>query len=122
MWPTFNFNNIVVYERITISRDRIKTGDVIIAWSPTDSHKLVCKRVRGCEGERIQTRNLQGHVVECVVPRGHVWLEGDNPPNSNDSRSYGPVPAALVNAKVVYKIWPISEAGPVESKILDHSR
>lgn len=26
------------------------------------------------------------------VPKGHVWLEGDNSENSIDSRTYGPVP------------------------------
>ena len=26
------------------------------------------------------------------MPRGHVWLEGDNKAASHDSRHYGPVP------------------------------
>lgn len=40
------------------------------------------------------------------IPRGHVWLEGDNPENSMDSRNYGPVPAALVQGRVVGRVWP----------------
>lgn len=38
------------------------------------------------------------------VPKGHVWLQGDNQFVSRDSREYGPVPAALVKGKVVFKV------------------
>lgn len=39
------------------------------------------------------------------VPPGHVWLEGDNAANSTDSRSYGPIPLAMVHGRVFYKVW-----------------
>jgi signal peptidase I len=42
-----------------------------------------------------------------VVPDGHVWLEGDNPSNSSDSRHYGPVPASLIVGRVLFRIWPL---------------
>jgi type IV secretory pathway protease TraF len=38
------------------------------------------------------------------VPPGQVWLEGDNPFNSTDSRTYGPVPLALVRGVVRFKV------------------
>ena len=47
------------------------------------------------------------------VPPGHVWLQGDNPLNSTDSRTYGPVPAALVRGRVFCRVWPPAQAGPV---------
>ena len=78
------------------------------------------------------------------MPRGHVWIEGDNESNSNDSNQFGPVAAGLIDACVRraaglylgrdlgeylgsrgrdaalcsrrYKLWPPSEAGPVERK------
>ncbi|CAM9526924.1 unnamed protein product, partial [Phaeothamnion confervicola] len=40
------------------------------------------------------------------VPPGHVWLEGDNPDNSTDSRSYGPVPLAMIRGRVWARLWP----------------
>ena len=42
------------------------------------------------------------HVVQ--VPEGHVWLQGDNPINSTDSRHYGPVPYALLRGRAFLKV------------------
>ena len=38
------------------------------------------------------------------IPRGHVWLQGDNLDNSTDCRDYGPIPYALVSGRVVMKV------------------
>jgi hypothetical protein len=43
-------------------------------------------------------------VTLCQVPKGHVWLQGDNAYNSTDSRHYGPVPYALIQGKVFYRV------------------
>ncbi|CAH0520762.1 unnamed protein product [Peronospora belbahrii] len=43
------------------------------------------------------------------IPKGHVWLEGDNKHDSHDSRYYGPVPCALVQGRVVMRIWPLNQ-------------
>ena len=40
------------------------------------------------------------------IPRGHVWIEGDNKEISNDSRSFGPVPIGLIHGTVEARIWP----------------
>lgn len=37
------------------------------------------------------------------VPIGHVWLQGDNKLNSIDSRTYGPVPMALIQGRAIFK-------------------
>lgn len=44
-----------------------------------------------------------------VVPRGHIWVEGDNIENSSDSRYYGPIPQGLVKSRAVLRIWPLTE-------------
>ncbi|KXJ23196.1 Mitochondrial inner membrane protease subunit 1 [Exaiptasia diaphana] len=48
------------------------------------------------------------------VPKGHVWLLGDNPDDSRDSRDYGPVPYGLITGRVCFKVWPLSEFGRIE--------
>ncbi|WRT64088.1 signal peptidase I [Kwoniella shivajii] len=49
-------------------------------------------------------RNGEGQWIK--IPKGHVWLVGDNLSNSTDSRKYGPVPIAMVKGKVLARIYP----------------
>ncbi|XP_058813029.1 mitochondrial inner membrane protease subunit 1 [Topomyia yanbarensis] len=44
-----------------------------------------------------------------TVPRGHLWIEGDNVHNSSDSRNYGPVPIGLVKSRALCRVWPLTE-------------
>lgn len=47
-----------------------------------------------------------------IVPKGHVWLEGDNSENSLDSRFYGPVPMGLIESRVFCRLLPIKQFTP----------
>lgn len=38
------------------------------------------------------------------IPKGHVWLLGDNPNYSKDSRDYGPVPYGLIRGRACFKV------------------
>lgn len=109
----------------------IQVGDLIAARSPRDPTRDVCKRVMGLPGDTVlldprvdppfqhdqqwtkgNTRSLSASVdtlqepVYITVPKGHVWLVGDNLGNSLDSRHYGPIPLGLVKGKVVARIFP----------------
>ena len=50
------------------------------------------------------------------VPQHHVWLQGDNTRNSNDSRHYGPLPVSMLRGRVCYRIWPPREVGPIHAE------
>jgi signal peptidase I len=43
-----------------------------------------------------------------VVPRGAVYVMGDNRPESCDSRYWGPVPESTIVGKADVRIWPLS--------------
>lgn len=49
------------------------------------------------------------------MPKGHVWLEGDNALNSTDSRTFGSVPAGLIRGRAVCRLWPLSDVGRLDS-------
>ena len=54
-----------------------------------------------------------------VVPAGTAWLLGDNELNSIDSRHYGPVPISLITSRVIFRVHPQDEAGPIEQRLPD---
>lgn len=106
MEPTLESNNILLTEHISPRLQRLRRGDIIIAKSPSNPKQNICKRITGLPGDKVR-----GHFPSRshVVPRGHVWLEGDNSSNSSDSRIYGPVPEGLIRSRVVCRVWPLDK-------------
>lgn len=45
-----------------------------------------------------------GYNDQFQVPRGHVWIEGDNKEGSKDSRIYGPVPYGLIQYRLLKEV------------------
>ncbi|XP_060797818.1 mitochondrial inner membrane protease subunit 1 isoform X1 [Neoarius graeffei] len=105
MEPTITNHDVVFSERLSRHIYRIEKGDIVIAKSPFDPHMNICKRVIGLEGDKVCTSSPSDTFkTHTFVPRGHVWLEGDNLQNSTDSRSYGPVPYGLIQGRVCLKV------------------
>tara|TARA_B110001452_G_scaffold118591_1_gene98378 strand:+ start:259 stop:777 length:519 start_codon:yes stop_codon:yes gene_type:complete len=107
----------VFLDRLSTSLGWIGRGDVVVLRSPDDD-ALITKRIVGLAGDRVRRRNS---VSQFVVPRGHVWIEGDNDEVSMDSTHFGAVATEAVEAKVACKLWPLSEVGVVRSRVHDSS-
>ncbi|CAG8598674.1 10588_t:CDS:2 [Ambispora gerdemannii] len=107
MLPTFNeIGDVVAQEHISPRLGLLEIGDVVVCVSPTTPGRSVCKRILGMPGDYICVDPTERNRRYLTVPRGHVWLQGDNMSNSTDSRSYGPVPYALIRGRVFAKLWP----------------
>jgi signal peptidase I len=98
-----------------------------------DGSVTFVKRVVGLPGDRLSIRD--GHVIrnglpekdsyivpcdgsgECnfpqtiTVPRGDYYMMGDNRPDSDDSRFWGPVPKAWIIGKAFFTYWPPDRLG-----------
>ncbi|XP_070819807.1 mitochondrial inner membrane protease subunit 1 isoform X1 [Chaetodon trifascialis] len=112
MEPTIVNHDVVFSERMSRHLCKIQKGDIVIAKSPFDPNMNICKRVIGLEGDKVCTSGSSSlFKSHTYVPKGHVWLEGDNLTNSSDSRSYGPVPYALIRGRVCLKLWPLHSVG-----------
>lgn len=113
---------------------QIQRGDVVTFWKPHRPLEISIKRVIALEGDTVyphrgyalDERLVKGSRVEgwdglgvrdpdaiggdevqvgkVVVPRGHVWVEGDNWRKSYDSCDFGPVSLALVDGKAL-RVW-----------------
>lgn len=91
-----------------------KIGDCIVLAKPTDPSHRVCKRITGMSGDIILidpslcSSNNPNAITDkefCFdsfikVPKGHVWVTGDNLSMSVDSRTYNVVPMGLIKGKV----------------------
>jgi nickel-type superoxide dismutase maturation protease len=74
---------------------RPRRGDMVVVRDPEQRSAFLVKR------------------VAAVEPNGDVVLRGDSPNVSRDSRHFGPVPAALVVGRVVYRYLPGERRGKV---------
>ncbi|KAM3855590.1 mitochondrial inner membrane protease subunit 1 isoform 2-T2 [Vipera latastei] len=121
MEPTIQNSDIVFSENVSSHFFRIQKGDIIIAKNPADPKTNICKRVMGLEGEKVCTSNPTDFIkTHSYVPKGHVWLEGDNLKNSTDSRCYGPVPYGLIRGRICFKLWPLTDFGFLRSSPNSH--
>ncbi|KDE08526.1 hypothetical protein MVLG_01305 [Microbotryum lychnidis-dioicae p1A1 Lamole] len=111
MYPTLSHRgNYILNSPLLLRLSAPARGTLVSAISPLDPSHQILKRVIGVPGDSIcvdpSGERRLGKVEYCEVPKGHVWLAGDNMSNSIDSRDYGPVPLGLLRGKVVARVWP----------------
>ena len=122
MLPTFD----ILGEWLLISRRHrygrnVQVGD-LVAYSIPINDSVGVKRLMGLPGDYVlldapgsgsddmiqvigtSERARPPAHMNAQVPQGHCWIVGDNITASRDSRSFGPVPLALISGKVIGSI------------------
>ena len=122
----------LVYYRFPAIRQPHR-GDVIVFRYPDDPSRDFIKRCVAVEGQTIEIKNKSLYVNDTlqrepyvkhsderilpreisardnfgpfVVPKGHIFMMGDNRDNSHDSRFWGPLPLSLVKGKAMILYW-----------------
>ena len=118
MAPTLHGGDLVV----TLPLRRPRRGEVVLVRDPRDPEHHQVKRVIGLAGEVVEVRDGtllldgrrhreahqhgRGPDGRLHVPPGHVAVLGDARDASTDSRTYGPVPLALVDRRVPLAVTP----------------
>jgi nickel-type superoxide dismutase maturation protease len=84
---------------LAVVPERARPGDVVVVEHPERPGFEMVKRVVSLPGDRAPdgTDAIEG-----------LWVQGDDPSSSTDSRSFGTVPADLVRGRVVAVWWPPS--------------
>ena len=78
----------LVVARAIDGRMRLRVGDVVVARRPDRPELEIIKRITAIEAG------------------GAIFLGGDNPASSTDSRQFGPVTRAHILARVRWRYWP----------------
>jgi signal peptidase I len=50
-----------------------------------------------------------GAKFPITVPKGQLWVMGDNRGNSSDSRFFGPIPQKTVVGRTIFRLWPLPD-------------
>ncbi|KAG6213853.1 hypothetical protein E4U47_004599 [Claviceps purpurea] len=112
MLPTFTVQGEFFVFDMRKRRGRgIAVGDLVIYKIPMLADQSGIKRVVGMPGDYVSlgTPGERGDDQMIQVPQGHCWIVGDNLLASRDSRAFGPLPLALVQGKVVGRLFPWKE-------------
>jgi nickel-type superoxide dismutase maturation protease len=88
MVPALADGDWVIADKRAYRRHEPAAGDIVAARDPRDLARVLVKRVIRAERD------------------GRLWIEGDNPAESTDSRTFGPIAPRLITAKVVFRYWP----------------
>lgn len=105
----------------------ISRGDLLIYISPKDPEEFLIKRVIALERDLVQTDGRwaeeTGNEDLVRIPRGHVWVQGDNLSNTVDSNKYGPVSLGLTIGVATHIIWPLARISKLNNQagLLLHS-
>lgn len=131
MIPTLEIGDRVLVNKFIYRFTEPKRGDIIVFTSVDTPNEDLIKRVVGLPGDEIAVRHgrlfLNGErqkepftnkslpdrsfYAKTTVPKGHVFVMGDNRGNSADSRVFGPLPKKNIEGEAFLRFWPPHRIG-----------
>lgn len=132
MEPTILVGDRVLAEKVTYRLQEPEVGDIVVFEDPAGMYPQLIKRVIAVGGQVIDVRDGRVYIddsrldepytaaaatqldsvdLPLTIPAGHLWLMGDNRPNSSDSRVFGPQPVEFVRGRAFAIYWPIDRIG-----------
>jgi signal peptidase I len=127
---------LLVGDRVLVNKRNkaAHVGDVVVFKRPPGEEaaaiKDLIKRVIATEGQTVSAKDgklyvngkpLREPYLEpgtptimegtATVPRGEVWVMGDNRTQSRDSRFFGPIKKSSIIGHAYFRVWPPSRLG-----------
>ncbi|MEM8672912.1 MAG: signal peptidase I [Cyanobacteria bacterium P01_G01_bin.67] len=138
MSPTLETGDRLVIEKVAYKFHDPDNGDIIVFHPPKklrilgyESNQAFIKRAIAKAGETVAVKNgivyvnnqpLAENYIEAppeydypeiIVPKGKLFVMGDNRNNSNDSHIWGFLPTENVIGHAVFRFWPLERIGTV---------
>ncbi len=132
MQPGLHTGERLVLNKVVYRLRLPRRGEIVVFRYPKNPKKDFIKRVIGLPGERVAivdgTVYINGepwvethpmvpqktNFAEVIVPPGTIFVLGDNRPNSEDSRMFGPVPLKNIKGKAFIRFWPLNAIGLIK--------
>lgn len=133
MQPNFYEGQFVLVNKLAYKLGEPTRGDVVVFRNPANEDEDYIKRVIGLPGDTIGFQNgevyVNGELMDdsftnpptpapngqtLIVSPEHIFVMGDNRPNSRDSRFFGPLDEDLLVGKAWLRVWPFSSIGLVD--------
>ncbi|CAN5630975.1 signal peptidase I [soil metagenome] len=131
MVPTLEVGDRVLVNKFIYRFTEPEKGDVVVFKSVEGNGEDLIKRVIGLPGDTIAVRNgtlfVNGErqkepytnkqfpdssfFAPTNVPKGSVFVMGDNRTNSADSRVFGPLPKENIEGEAFLRFWPPGRIG-----------
>ncbi|MFL0197497.1 signal peptidase I [Clostridium sp. WILCCON 0269] len=128
MQPTFNDRDVIFVEKVSTEIGHINRSEIVIFNSKNQNNDTYIKRVIGIAGDKIDIKDgkvyLNGQAItesylpqgtitepnsfntEYVIPKGYIFVLGDNRGNSTDSRILGLINIKDVKGHVIFRAYP----------------
>lgn len=130
MEPTVKIGDRMFCNKFIYRFREPQRGDIVVFKPPPKAEagkKLYLKRIIALEGERIKIKNGKVYIngkplkepyvkeeiyyedceyCDIIVPKGTVYVMGDNRNNSADSHVWGPLPKKNILGKIFVTYWP----------------
>ena len=131
MNPTVNDKDRLLVNKIFFMKKNITRGDIIDFYVP-EAKKYYLKRVIGVEGDIVEIKDnrlyLNGKMqnepyvstnvtsphnqtTKWQVPKGYIFVLGDNRSNSRDGRDLGVVSRENIVGKIIFRFYPFNNFG-----------
>lgn len=144
MRPTLEVGDRLIVEKVTYHFTQPHRGDIVVFNPPEragGNGNAFIKRVVGLPGDKIRIQDgkvlingaalTEPYIAEApmymepdweglgmgegTVPKGMVFVMGDNRNNSQDSHVWGALPIKNIIGQTVFRFWPPTRLGPVGS-------
>lgn len=129
MEPRIAEDEYVLINALAYRFSRPQRGQIVAFRHERSAPEVYLKRIIGVPGDRVAIERgvviLNGtplsepyvrfrdarSAAAAVVPSGEYYVLGDNRANSDDSRSWGFVPASDLIGRAMFGIWPLGRFG-----------